>query len=93
MTINLKPADELITIRNRIKELREREKELKVRMQSGSLPLDGDFAIARLVKRKTTRFDKKAAETELGSLARFNVQSETTVLLVEELTSASDEIE
>lgn len=93
MTTNMKPADELITIRDRIKKLQEREKELKDGMKSGVLPLEGDFTIARFVKRKSTRFDKKAAEKELGDMSRFNVQSETTVLLVEELASASDVIE
>lgn len=93
MTTNLKPADELLTVRNRIKELQEREKVLKAGMLSNEFAFEGDFAIARLVKRKTSRFDKKAAEAELGDLSRFNVKSETTALLVEELASASDVIE
>lgn len=90
---NLKPADELMTIRERIKNLQAREKELKAGMQSGELSLEGDFAIARLTQRKSSRFDKKAAEAELGDLSRFNKQFETTALLVEELVSAGEVIE
>lgn len=82
---NLKPADELLTIRNRIKELQEREKEIKAAMQSGEMETHGDFAVARFIKRKSKRFDRKAAEAELGSLARFDVEGETVALMVEEL--------
>ncbi len=85
MTTNLKPADELLTIRRKIKELQERESELKEGMQNGELSMNGDFAIARLVKRASTRFDRKAAEKELGSLAKFDVEGETVALLVDEL--------
>lgn len=85
MTTNMKPADELLTIRNRIKELQEREKEIKSAMQSGEMETHGDFAVARFIKRKSKRFDRKAAEAELGSLARFEIESETTALLVDEL--------
>ena len=85
MTANMKPADELFTIRKRIKEMQERENEIKSAMQSGEMETHGDFAIARFVKRRSKRFDRKAAEAELGSLARFDVESETTALLVDEL--------
>ena len=90
MTTNLKPADELLTIRRKIKELQDREKELKDGMQSGELKMDGDFAIARFVKRATTRFDRKAAEKELGSLARFEEKGETVALMVDELVQVVD---
>ena len=82
---NLKPADELLTIRNKVKELQAREAEIKAGMQSGELDTAGDFAIATLAIRKTTRFDKKAAEAELGDLSRFNVTGESVTLLIEEL--------
>lgn len=85
MTTNMKPADELLTIRKRVKELQDREKEIKAAMQSGEMETHGDFAIARFVKRKSKRFDRKAAEAELGSLERFEVEGETTALLVDEL--------
>jgi len=85
MTSNMKPADELLTVRKRIKELQAREKEIADGIKAGDLEDAGDFAIARVVKRSTTRFDKKAAEAELGDLSRFNVKGETVALLVDEL--------
>lgn len=85
MTTNLKPADELLSVRQKIKDLQAREAELKEAMASGEASLSGDYAVARFVKRATTRFDRKAAEAELGSLARFEVKGETVALLVEEL--------
>jgi len=91
MTTNLKPADELLSVRRRIKELQERENELKAGMQSGKMELSGDFAVAHFVKRGSTRFDRKAAEAELGSLARFDVKSETVALMVSELAQVVEE--
>lgn len=85
MTTNMKPADELLTIRKRIKELQAREKEIADGIKSGVLDGAGDFAIARLSPRSTTRFDKKAAEAALGDLSRFEVTGETVALLIEEL--------
>lgn len=93
MNTNLKPADELFTIREKIKALQNREKELKTQMISGDASLQGEFTIARIVKRKTSRFDKKAAEEELGCLKRFNKTSETTALLIDELASATEALE
>lgn len=84
---NMRPADELFTIRQRIKELQVREDELSKAIKAGELETHGDFAIAIVSKRKTTRFDKKAAEAELGDLSRFNVEGESIVLRVEELAN------
>ena len=85
MTTNLKPADELLTLRQRIKALQAREDEIKAGMKSGELEMNGDFALAHFVKRNTSRFDRKAAEAELGDLSRFDVKSETVALIVSEL--------
>lgn len=85
MTTNMKPADELMTVRNKMKELQAREAEIKAGMQSGEMETTGDFAIAHFVKRKTTRFDRKAAEEELGDLSKFNKSGEAVVLMVDEL--------
>lgn len=82
---NMKPADELLSIRQKIKDLQAREAEIKEGIASGAMPTNGDFAICRLSTRKTTRFDRKAAEAELGSLARFDVTGEAVALLVEAL--------
>jgi hypothetical protein len=90
MNTNMKPADELLTIRKRIKELQAREKEISDGIKSGDLDDAGDFAIARLSPRKTTRFDKKAAEEELGDLSRFNVTGETVTLTLDELELAPE---
>ena len=85
MTTNLKPADELLTIRQRIKALQAREDDIKAGMKSGELEMQGDFTFAHFVKRNASRFDRKAAELELGSLSRFDVKTETAVLMVSEL--------
>lgn len=90
MTTNMKPADELLTIRRKIKDLQSREKEIADAIKSGTMSADGDFAIARLSARSTTRFDRKAAEAELGSLDRFEVKGETVALLVDELLVPED---
>jgi len=55
MNSNMKPADELLTVRKRIKELQAREKEIADGIKSGELDDAGDFAIARVVKRSTTQ--------------------------------------
>lgn len=90
MTTNLKPADELLSIRQRIRELQAREAELKDGMASGALSLSGDYAIARFVKRGTSRFDRKAAEAKFGSLAEFDVKGETVALIVDELAEVTE---
>lgn len=82
---NMKPADELLTIRHRIKALQEREAHLKAGIASGEFEAHGDFAIASVTKRTNRRFDRKAAEAKLGSLSVFDVESESTVIRVEEL--------
>lgn len=84
---NMRPADELLFVRNRIKELQTREGELKDGIRSGELESFGDYAIAAVTKRKTKRFDRKAAERELGDLSRFDVEGEAIVIRVEELTN------
>ena len=88
MTTNLKPADELLSVRQKIKALQAREAELKDGMANGELPMDGDFAIATFTTRNSSRFDRKAAESELGDLSRFDVKAETKVLTVSELQEA-----
>lgn len=90
MTTNLKPADELLSVRQKIKELQAREAELKDAMTADPALLSGDFAVAHFVKRGSSRFDRKAAEAELGSLARFDVKGETVALMVSELARAEE---
>jgi hypothetical protein len=85
MTTNLKPADELLSVRQKIKELQDREKDLRNGIVSGDFDTHGDFAAVLITKRKAKRFDRKAAEAELGSLSRFDVETESTVVRIEEL--------
>ena len=82
---NFKPADELAAIRERIKQLKAREAEIKAGMLDGSIEMSGDYSLARIVTRKSRRFDRKAAEAELGDLSRFMVETETQTLLIEEM--------
>lgn len=83
--INMKPADELLATRQKIKELQDREKELRDGIVSGDLETHGEFAVVLITKRKAKRFDRKAAEKEIGSLSRFDIETESTVVRVEEL--------
>ena len=84
---NMKPADELLFVRERIKELKAREDELKAGFKSHELDASGDFALVVMSQRKSKRFDRKAAEAELGDLSKFDVVSESTVIKVEELSN------
>lgn len=82
---NMLPADELFAVRAKIKDLKAREDELSAGLKSGEYETHGAFTFAVVTKRKTKRFDRKAAEAELGDLSRFDVEGESTVLRVEEL--------
>lgn len=84
MTTNLKPADELKSVRDQIKELQAREKAIRDGLVSGDLDPVGAFAIATVARQASTRFDRKAAEAELGDLSRFDRVSEMTVVRVAE---------
>lgn len=82
---NMKLADELLSVRQKIKDLQTREGQIKDELSKDGADLSGQFAVAYFVKRGSTRFDRKAAEAELGSLARFDVKGETVALMVNEL--------
>jgi hypothetical protein len=82
---NMKLADELLSVRQKIKDLQTREAEIKEALSKDGADLSGQFAVAYFVKRGSSRFDRKAAEAELGSLARFDVKGETVALMVNEL--------
>lgn len=90
MTTNMKPADELYQIRQQIRALAEREAALKAAILDGRAETHGDFAMAWIVYRPTTCFDRKAAESELGSLARFDVKGEGAAVLVRPLTGEDE---
>jgi hypothetical protein len=84
MTTNLKPADELKSVRDRIKELQTREAELREGIIAGSLDAVGITAIAFVTKQNRKTFDRKAAEAELGDLSRFERPGEMIVVRVQE---------
>lgn len=84
---NMKPADELLFVRQKIKDLQARESELKDGFKAGDLDEAGDFAVVSVSKRATKRFDRKAAEASLGDLSAFDVTGESTVIKVEELVN------
>lgn len=88
---NLKLADELFTIRQEIKRLQAREGEIKDALSQPGADLSGHFALAHFVKRGSSRFDRKAAEKELGPLDRFDVKGETVALMVSELAQVVEE--
>lgn len=90
MTTNMKPADELYQVRQQIKALTEREAALKAAILDGRAEAHGNFAMAWIVNRTTTRFDRKAAEAELGSLDRFDVKGEGRAVLVRPLTGEDE---
>ncbi len=83
MSSNLPPVDEILKIREQIKALKAREAELKALIVSGEASKEGHFVRAQLITRKSKRFDRQAAEAELGDLTRFLVETEATILKLE----------
>lgn len=82
---NMKPADELLTVRQRLRELKDREEVLREVLLGDPAARIGDFALVRVSQRATSRLDRKAAEKALGSLSRFDVKGSCDVLLVDEI--------
>ena len=83
MSSNLRPVDEIQKIREQVKALKTREAELKAMILSGETSQEGQFVRAQLITRKSKRFNRQAAEVELGSLDRFLVETEATILKLE----------
>lgn len=80
---NRKPADELAWLRDRIKELQANEDYIKRMIREGKMDPNGDEFRADVQTRTQNRFDRKAAEAELGDLSRFTSEVEvTTVRLI-----------
>jgi len=84
MIANLKPADELKSVRDQIKELQAREAVLRDGIISGEMDSVGAMAVAFVTKQNRKTFDRKAAEAELGDLSRFDRPGEITVVRVQE---------
>ena len=83
MSSNLRPVDEIQKIREQVKALKAREAELKAMIVSGEASMEGQFVRAQLIARMSKRFNRQAAEAELGSLDRFLVETEATILKLE----------
>jgi hypothetical protein len=84
MTTNLKPADELKSVRDQIKALQAREAILRDGIVSGEMDAVGVMAVAFVTKQNRRTFDRKAAEAELGDLSRFDRPGEMIVVRVQE---------
>jgi hypothetical protein len=88
---NLKPADELKSIRDQIKVLQDREAAIRAGLIDGTLDPVGNFAIALLTKSSSKRFDRKAAEAVLGDLSSFEKVTETVTVRVQERWVPNDD--
>lgn len=89
MSTNMKPADELATVRAKIKSLQKREAQLKDGFKNGEYSEQGDFAFVSVSERNSKRFDRKAAEAELGDLSRFEVEISAVYITVHEVNDAA----
>lgn len=79
---NLKPADELFAIRERINELSRREAELRQLLIDDTGARYGDNVIAEVTTSMRRRFDRKAAEKALGPLNAYDTETETITIRV-----------
>jgi len=70
-------------IREQVKALKARKAELKAMIVSGEASKEVQFVRAQHITRKSKRFNRQAAEAELGSLDRFLVETEATILKLE----------
>jgi vacuolar-type H+-ATPase subunit E/Vma4 len=84
---NRKPPDELADVRERIKELKSREEELRELLIAGECELVGDDFAATISKVVSERIDSVKLRKELGleKLRPFLVPSERTVVNVERM--------
>jgi hypothetical protein len=83
---NRKPPDELADVRERIKELKGREDELRDLLIAGADPI-GDEFVATVKKVSSERIDGKKIRRDLGHefLEPFLVEVESTVVNVERM--------
>ncbi|KRR21330.1 hypothetical protein CQ14_06685 [Bradyrhizobium lablabi] len=87
MSTNRKPPDELADVRERIKELKGREEELRDLLISGKADLVGDDYAAKVSTVTSERIDGKKLRRDLGHqfLEPFLVTVESTVVNVERM--------
>ena len=84
MSANMKPADELATVRERIKMLKAREDDLRAYLLAHPEECAGDMYMAEVVHGTRRTFDRAAAEKALGSLDAYTRETETTTLRIVE---------
>lgn len=82
MTRNMPPADELAWTREEIKRLKTREEELRKHLIEREDDRFGDSVVVTVADQERKRFDRKAAEQELGPLNRFDVTSKSKTLRI-----------
>ncbi|MGY3615696.1 hypothetical protein [Bradyrhizobium sp. USDA 10063] len=87
MPTNRKPPDELADVRERIRELKAREDELRDMLIAGACDPIGDDYAATISKVKSERIDSTKLRKELGLqfLRPYLVPSESTVVKVERM--------
>jgi len=85
MKTNMLPCDRLFVVRAKIKELQGEEAEIKEQIKNDPELLKGNFTVGTMTTRTTKRFDRKAAENELGDLSRFDTQGVSHILKVTEI--------
>lgn len=90
---NRKPADELAWLREQIRDLKGREDYIRRMILAGKMDAEGDDFDALPSITVQNRFDRKAAEAELGDLSRFNTKVEVTQLRVKAKASVAEVIE
>ena len=69
MIMNRHPVDELADIRATIRQLQEREGNLRAAILAGACSLSGEQHLATVTAQSTRRFDKAAAIRALGERA------------------------
>ena len=89
---NRKPPDELADVRERMKELKRREDELKADLIAGKVDLVGDEFVARISQVTSERINSPKLRKEVAAeqLKPYLVTSVATVVNVERMTATEE---
>ncbi|MGY2987680.1 hypothetical protein [Bradyrhizobium sp. USDA 4508] len=87
MSTNRKPPDELADVRERIKELKGREDELRDLLIEGKADPVGDEYVAKISEQEGERIDSKKLRAKFGTdvLGPFMTKTRKTVVNVERM--------
>jgi hypothetical protein len=90
---NRKPPDELADVRERMKQLKHREDELKASLIAGEVDLVGDEFIAKISQVTSERINSPKLRKEVAAeqLKPYLVTSTATVVNVERMAATEDE--